>query len=110
MDGAEFKAVLRSLGKTQVKFANELGVALRTVHYWASKGPPSEIVYLLDLMAVHKNPSYSMADLENGEIKRIVKSELDRLLAMAGDLRRKELFEIVDEWFGENVALHDSDK
>jgi DNA-binding transcriptional regulator YiaG len=40
MDGAEFKAILRSLEKSQVKFANELGVALRTVHYWGSKVSP----------------------------------------------------------------------
>lgn len=39
MTGEEFKARLRLLRRTQTGFAAELGVALRTVHYWAHRGP-----------------------------------------------------------------------
>ncbi|UIY43424.1 hypothetical protein [Methylobacterium radiotolerans] len=89
-----------------MRFADELGVALRTVHYWASKGPPSEIVYLLDLMTALERPSYSLTEQKNHKIRRFVKSDLNRLLDVAGERRRKEVLDIIGEWFDEAVSLH----
>ena len=56
MTGSEFKHRLRLLGRTQVAFASEIGVTERTVHNWASKGPPAEIRYLIDTMTSLEMP------------------------------------------------------
>lgn len=56
MTGSEFKHRLRLLGRTQVGFASEIGVTERTVHNWASKGPPAEIRYLIDTMTSLEMP------------------------------------------------------
>ncbi|WP_407525750.1 hypothetical protein [Methylobacterium oryzisoli] len=102
MDGLGFKAVLRALGKTQVEFASEIGVGLRTVHYWASKGPPSEVAYLLDLMDTHELPFGPLAINEENSIERPLEAELSRLLVAAGDKRREEFLQIIEKWLSKN--------
>ncbi|MDV2987239.1 UNVERIFIED_CONTAM: hypothetical protein Q9R58_23280 [Methylobacteriaceae bacterium AG10] len=102
MDGAGFKAVLRALGKTQVDFASEIGVALRTVHYWASKGPPSEVAYLLDLMAAHELPFGLLSGSDRTSIERSLEAELNRLLTAAGDSRREEVITAIEKWLSES--------
>lgn len=101
MDGIGFKAVLRALGKTQVEFAGEIGVALRTVHYWASKGPPSEVAYLLDLMAAHELPFGLHFEDRSAPIQRPLEIELNRLLAAAGDSRREEAIDAIERWLSQ---------
>ncbi len=102
MDGTGFKTVLRALGKTQVEFAREIGVALRTVHYWASKGPPSEVAYLLDLMATHELPFGFLSDSDRASIERPLEAELNRLLTAAGDSRREEVMSTIEKWLSES--------
>lgn len=102
MDGAGFKAVLRVLGRTQVEFAREIGVSLRTVHYWSSKGPPSEVAYLLDLMAAHELPFGFLSDSDRASIERPLEAELNRLLTAAGDSRREEVMSAVEKWLSES--------
>lgn len=98
MDGRGFKALLRHLGRTQVEFAGEIGVSLRTVHYWASGGPPSEIAYLLDLMVVRELPfGVGNADDTNA-MKRTLETELDRLYEAAEAGRRFEFIDTVEAW------------
>ncbi|WP_071000302.1 hypothetical protein [Methylobacterium sp. C1] len=50
MTGAEFKGALRRLGRTQIGFAQEIGVSRRTVHLWVERGPPAYAIHLLDLI------------------------------------------------------------
>jgi transcriptional regulator with XRE-family HTH domain len=102
MDGRSFKAVLRALGKTQVEFAEEIGVALRTVHYWASKGPPSEVAYLLDLLAAYELPFGPPSEDGRVPIQRPLETQLNRLLAAAGDSRRDEAIDAIERWLIEN--------
>lgn len=63
MTGPEFKHRLRLMGRTQVGFASEVGVTERTVHYWASKGPPAEIAYLVDILTTVEMPFGPHVDL-----------------------------------------------
>jgi hypothetical protein len=50
MTGAEFRAHLRELGRTDAAFAEEIGSSIRSVSRWVSEGPPPEIAYIVDLL------------------------------------------------------------
>lgn len=88
MDGLEFKARLRILRRTQVGFAAEIGVAPRTVHYWADRGPPNEIAYLLDMLALVElpfGPNVSVSDscISSQTFSKRVELVVDRLVGVA---------------------------
>ena len=98
MQGDEFRKRLRALDRTQVAFASEIGVSLRTVHTWAASGPPGEIVYLLDLLTRQEQP-LGTSGMAGGEFRRAVEAELGRLSADAGrrDLE-DEFLNLVRRW------------
>ncbi|MCJ2141549.1 hypothetical protein [Methylobacterium sp. E-066] len=98
MQGDEFRKLLRALDRTQVAFASEIGVSLRTVHTWASSGPPGEIVYLLDLLTRQEQP-LGTAGTAGGEFRRAVEAELGRLSADAGRRNLEaEFLNLVGRW------------
>lgn len=99
MEAAEFKARLRILGRTQVDFALETGKSLRAIHYWASHGPPSEVVYLLDLLTAWELP-FGPAAGRDDEVgfARAIENQLDRLLALAAPSQRAEFLRYVAIW------------
>lgn len=104
MNGSEFKHRLRILGRTQIGFAKELGVTERTVHNWTSKGPPSEICYLIATMtslempfgpqeAVVRNPTSEQ------EFTRSVARVMDRLAEQAVCIGAEDAFvDAVRNW------------
>lgn len=98
MDGVSFKARLKLLGRTQTAFAAELGVALRTVHYWASDGPPNEVAYLLDLLTITEMPFGPPMDADPAAFRRAVGTELERLLSSLLPERRGEFLDVLRAW------------
>lgn len=99
MEGAEFKARLRVLGRTQVDFALETGKSLRTIHYWASNGPPTEVAYLLDLLTAWELPFGPAAGLDDRVgFARAIENQLDRLLELAAPSQRAEFLRYVAIW------------
>lgn len=98
MTGEEFKARLRLLRRTQTGFAVELGVATRTVHYWAHRGPPSEVGYLLDMLTNLELPFGPSAGITDGSIssaifKNKVIMVIDHLSEVSDQLGRRVEFE-----------------
>lgn len=104
MDGTAFKARLRILGRTQVALAAELGVSLRTVHYWASNGPPNEVALLMDMLTVLEQPFGPAASGDATSFPRAVEAELDRLLSVTEPSRHGDFLRIVDSWVGHRKA------
>lgn len=100
MDGGSFKARLKLLGRTQTAFATELGVALRTVHYWASDGPPKEIAHLLDILTITEMPFGPMG-ADPAAFRRAVEAELERLLSTLLPERRGEFLDVLSTWVDE---------
>lgn len=99
MDGPSFKARLKLLGRTQIGFAEENGVALRTVHNWAASGPPPGIERLLDLMMLVERPfDAPHRDPGPDAFRRSVLGELDRLAEAAGPDRRDTLVQSIQDW------------
>src|SRR4051812_5309831 len=106
MTGAEFKARLRMLGRTQVGFATETGKSLRAVHNWASAGPPSEVIHLLDMLTLWELPFGPSNNSDEALVfSRAVERELDRLLALAGPARREEFIHTIFEWATQKTAI-----
>lgn len=64
MTGDEFKDALRRLGRTQIGFAQEIGVSRRTVHLWAERGPPAYAIYLIGLLERCAVPTEHVATIE----------------------------------------------
>ncbi|WP_345822106.1 hypothetical protein ABC766_10125 [Methylobacterium fujisawaense] len=104
MDGMEFKAMLRVLRRTPGAFAAEVGVSLRTVRYWASQGPPTEIAYLLNMVAARELPFGTQ--VEEAPLDQALREELERLLYAAGTDRREELLEIIEDWLFQARRKH----
>jgi transcriptional regulator with XRE-family HTH domain len=106
MNGDEFKARLRLLGRTQLAFAQELGVGARTVQSWAKDGPPSEVSYLLDLLSESEMP-LGPSDLfaHDLEIMKVsIFHRLDVLLGIARSAGRDEDFKkLVRGWLQEHL-------
>ncbi|GJD85327.1 hypothetical protein [Methylobacterium haplocladii] len=109
MDGPEFKHRLRVMGRTQAGFASEIGVVERTVHYWASRGPPAEIVYLLDVLADLEMPFGPMSDIADDAsategFKRTAVKVVERLAYLAA-LRgaEQEFIETLRLWLDERT-------
>lgn len=99
MDGASFKARLKLLGRTQVEFASETEVALRTVHNWAASGPPAEVRRLLDLLLLLERPfDLPGADGDLAAFDRHVRANLNRLENAAGSARRQALLLSIGRW------------
>lgn len=99
MDGAGFKARLKQLGRTQVGFAGENKIALRTVHNWAAAGPPEEVVRLLDLLVRLEKPfEQSGPGCAPRVFGHVVATELERLAEAAGTDRRADFRKHVEEW------------
>ncbi|GLS73474.1 hypothetical protein GCM10007890_54890 [Methylobacterium tardum] len=97
MDGVGFKARLRLLGRTQVGFAAEIGVAERTVHDWARQGPPTVVVYLLDLLTKHDLP-LGPPDSGDESLKAAIDGQLHRLLASCREEFRPEILQLITDW------------
>lgn len=108
MTGEEFKARLRLLRRTQTGFAAELGVALRTVHYWAHRGPPSEVSYLLDVLTSLELPFGPDAAASDRYISSAIFTDkvvkvIDRLSEESEKLGRGTEFEqAIIIWIKEN--------
>lgn len=106
MDGAGFKARLKLLGRTQVDFASETEVALRTVHNWAASGPPAEVRRLLDLLLLLERPfDLPGADGDFAAFDRQVRANLDRLENAAGSARRQALMLSIGRWLRDRSDL-----
>ena len=106
MNGSDFKSRLKLLDRTQVGFARESGVALRTVHNWAASGPPEEVVRLLDLMARVERPfEFPIERTEPTDFCVAVAAELDHLCLAAGMKRRDAFVRSVETWLAKNGAL-----
>ncbi|MGU3404920.1 hypothetical protein [Methylobacterium brachiatum] len=100
MDAGEFKARLHLLNRTQAQFAAEIGCTRRTVSIWASKGPPTHIAYLLDLLTVLELPFGSSVQSwqQNAESESVSKT-LDRLMSDESDPELRMAFLLqVHEW------------
>ncbi|MET3415039.1 hypothetical protein [Methylobacterium sp. 1030] len=106
MNGSEFKQRLRILGRTQIGFATEIGVTERTVHNWTSKGPPSEICYLIETMTSLEMPfGPKVAVARNAtserEFTRSVARVMDRLAEQAVCVGAEHAFvDAVRNWIG----------
>lgn len=98
MDGTSFKARLRMLGRTQKAFAAEIGVALRTVHYWASNGPPNEIAFLLDVLTIVEQPFGPVAGRDSTSFARAIEAEMDRLFTMVEVSHRTDFVYAAARW------------
>lgn len=105
MDGVGFKARLRLLGRTQVGFAAEIGVAERTVHDWARQGPPTVVAYLLDLLTMHDLP-LGPPDSGDASLKAAIDGQLHRLLASSREEYRPEILQLIADWVDQQSNGH----
>ena len=105
MDGGGFKARLRLLGRTQVGFAAEIGVAERTVHDWARQGPPTVVAYLLDLLTMHDLP-LGPPDSRDESLKAAIDNQLHRLVASGREECRPEILQLITSWVDQQSNGH----
>ena len=108
MDGGSFKARLKLLGRTQTAFAAELGVALRTVHYWASDGPPNGIAQFLDVLTITEMP-FGPAGADPAAFRRAVEAEMERLLSTLVPEREGEFLDVLSTWVGKRRRTNADD-
>ena len=104
MTAAEFKEALHRLGRTQIGFAQEIGVSRRTVHLWAERGPPAyaiNMIGLIDRLAVSAKP------MNRRDIKCPAPEPLldDMYAQAASEGEGQNFLQAIESWLESRAAL-----